>query len=59
MSEAYSGGAASGAIRHEGGHAAARGAADWLHALAEAGLRPTKSRTDQGRETMTDRGGVD
>jgi hypothetical protein len=30
MSEAYSGGSASGAIRHESGHRAARGAADWL-----------------------------
>jgi hypothetical protein len=30
MSEAYSGGSASGAIRHESGNAAALGAADWL-----------------------------
>jgi hypothetical protein len=30
MSEAYSGGSASGAIRHESGHAAAFGAAGWL-----------------------------
>jgi hypothetical protein len=30
MSEAYSSGSASGAIRHESGHAAALGAADWL-----------------------------
>jgi hypothetical protein len=30
MSKAYSGGSASGAIRHESGHAAAHGAADWL-----------------------------
>ncbi len=30
MSEAYSAGSASGAIRHESGHAAALGAADWL-----------------------------
>jgi hypothetical protein len=30
MSEAYSGGSASGAIRHESGHAPALGAADWL-----------------------------
>ena len=30
MSEAYSGGSASGAIRHESGQAAALGAADWL-----------------------------
>jgi hypothetical protein len=30
MSEAYCGGSASGAIRHESGHAAALGAADWL-----------------------------
>jgi hypothetical protein len=30
MSEAYSGGSATGAIHHESGHAAARGAADWL-----------------------------
>jgi hypothetical protein len=30
MSEVYSGGSASGAIRHESGHATALGAADWL-----------------------------
>ena len=30
MSEAYSGGSASGAIHHKGGHAPALGAADWL-----------------------------
>ena len=30
MSEAYSGGSASGAIRHESGNAVALGAADWL-----------------------------
>ena len=30
MSEVYSGGSASGAIRHESGNAAALGAADWL-----------------------------
>jgi hypothetical protein len=30
MSEVYSGGSASGAIRHDSGHAAARGTADWL-----------------------------
>jgi hypothetical protein len=30
MSEVYSGGSASGAIRHDSGHAAALGAADWL-----------------------------
>jgi hypothetical protein len=30
MSEAYSGGSASGTIRHESGNAAALGAADWL-----------------------------
>jgi hypothetical protein len=30
MSKAYCGGSASGAIRHESGHAAALGAADWL-----------------------------
>jgi hypothetical protein len=30
MSEAYSSGSASGAIRHESGHAAGLGAADWL-----------------------------
>jgi hypothetical protein len=30
MSEAYSGGSASGAIRQESGHAPALGAADWL-----------------------------
>jgi hypothetical protein len=30
MSEAYCGGSASGAIRHESGHAPALGVADWL-----------------------------
>src|SRR5258708_2615041 len=34
MSEAYSGGSASGAIRHEGGNAAALGAVDWLSLAA-------------------------
>jgi hypothetical protein len=34
MSEAYSGGSASGAIRHESGNAAALGAAGWLSLAA-------------------------
>jgi hypothetical protein len=34
MSEDYSGGSASGAIRHESGHAPALGAADWLRLAA-------------------------